>query len=201
MPNFEIEDEYKNQNLIVAGLDEAGRGSLAGPVVAAAVIINDQDLEFLEDIDDSKKVSPLLRKKLYDDIVAHAQIGVGIVVVDDIDNMNILNATKIAMRKAYFNLSVAPDVLLVDGNHVPDVPCRAEPVIRGDTLSISIAAASIIAKVVRDNIMANLSMKFPHYLWDRNMGYGTDGHIKAIRENGITAHHRKSFAPIKYMIS
>ena len=200
VPNFDIENEYENGLYVIAGIDEAGRGSLAGPVVAASVIIKDQGFEFLKNVDDSKKLTPITRRKLYDDIVRYNHIGVGIVDVDEIDNMNILNATKVAMRKSFFNLPVSPDIVLVDGNHIPDVPCEAKYVIKGDSLSVSIAASSIIAKVIRDNIMIELSKKFPYYLWHKNMGYGTDAHIAAIKENGINLHHRKTFAPVRYMI-
>lgn len=192
MPNLSIEQSHGG---IVCGIDEAGRGPWAGPVVAAAVILDVARLP--PGIDDSKKLTALKREALYGAIMACAQAGVGIADVAEIDALNILGATMLAMRRALEQLPVKPTLALVDGNRAPDLPCRVQTVIGGDAKSLSIAAASIIAKVTRDRMMADLARQFPHYGWEKNAGYGTAAHQRALAEYGVTPHHRKSFAPVK----
>jgi ribonuclease HII len=178
----------------IAGVDEAGRGPLAGPVVAAAVIF---PKEFIIDgVDDSKKLSARKREELFILISQHAMsIGVGIINHDVIDRINILQATLLAMRKALENLAVKPDYVLVDGNSFNHDTLRFQNIIGGDAKSFTIAAASIIAKVTRDRLMCELDICFPQYGFARHKGYGTPQHIEAIRTFGICEIHRKSFHP------
>ncbi len=179
----------------VAGIDEAGRGPWAGPVVAAAVVLDPGNIP--EGLNDSKKLTATTRDTLFDQISAVAHVGVGIAEVDRIDRDNILAATLWAMRAALDDLSAAPAYALIDGNRMPDLPCPAETVIKGDGRCLSIAAASIIAKTTRDRIMRDLAEECPGYGWERNMGYGTAEHSAAIDRIGVTPHHRRSFRPIR----
>lgn len=179
----------------VVGIDEAGRGPWAGPVVAAAVILKPERIP--AGLNDSKKLSARARDALYSDIAEHSIVGVGIADVALIDARNILQATLFAMRAAVIDLDESPACALVDGNRCPDLPCPAETLIKGDARSLSVAAASIIAKVTRDRMMAALAEKHPGYGWERNKGYGTREHAQAIAELGITPHHRRSFRPIR----
>jgi ribonuclease HII len=192
MPDYSIETEIGG---IVAGVDEAGRGPLAGPVVAAAVIL---DVACIPDgIDDSKKLVREHRERLHGLIVASAHVGVGMASVEEIDSINILQATFLAMVRAIEALPVAPQHLLIDGNQKPKaLPCACRTVIGGDAISLSIAAASIVAKVTRDRLMTELALAHPHYGWERNAGYGTPEHHRALSLVGITPHHRRSFEPI-----
>jgi ribonuclease HII len=183
---------------IVAGVDEAGRGPWAGPVVASAVILNPDNIP--AGINDSKKLSEKKRIMLYQEIINSSQVGIGIVSVQDIDKLNILQASLLAMQIAVNNLPVIPDMALIDGNKTPDLQCKSKAIINGDSLSLSIAAGSIIAKVTRDNIMQDLDKQFPQYDWKNNSGYGTKKHQEAINNYGITIHHRISFKPIKNII-
>lgn len=184
----------------VAGIDEAGRGPWAGPVVAAAVVLNREAIP--AGLNDSKKLSAKKRDQLFEQINATAQVGIGQASVDEIDQRNILNATYLAMTRAVAALPTLPDHLLIDGNQLPDdLPCPAEAVIKGDGKSLSIAAASIIAKVTRDRIMANLARSFPAYGWERNAGYGTAQHREALNLVGVSPHHRRSFAPIHRLMT
>jgi ribonuclease HII len=194
-PDFSLELSLSG---IVAGVDEAGRGPWAGPVVAAAVILDYKHVP--AGINDSKKLSAAKRDKLYDLIMASYQTGVGLATVEEIDAINILEATKLAMRRAIEQLPKVPDIALVDGNRAPSLPCKVQTVIGGDAKSLSIAAASIIAKVTRDRIMQQLATDFPGYGWERNAGYGTSQHQKGLAELGVTPHHRRSFAPIRILI-
>lgn len=179
---------------IIAGIDEAGRGPLAGPVVAAAVVI--QDSGFTEKIDDSKKLSPKKREKAYIDIIKRCDVGIGLADVEEIDRFNIYNATLIAMKRAVQELKVAPDYLLVDGTMKEiDVPQKRTCLISGDSISISIACASIIAKVYRDSLMVKENEKFPEYGFAKHKGYGTREHIEAIKKFGLLPIHRRSFGP------
>lgn len=197
MPDFSLEDASGAAR--VAGVDEAGRGPWAGPVVAAAVILDrdglDPDLAL--GLDDSKKLPAARRERLFAALQACALIGVGRADVADIDSMNILGATLLAMGRAVSALGAAPDLALIDGTSVPDLPCPARPVIGGDGLSLSIAAASIVAKVTRDRLMAELALAHPGYGWERNKGYGTPEHRAALETLGVTPHHRRSFRPIR----
>ena len=188
---FDIE---KGEHII--GVDEAGRGPLAGPVVAAAASLKEYD-DMLQEINDSKKLTEKKREKLFDIIQEKFHIGVGIASVEEIDSMNILNATFLAMRRAIENLSEKCSVdtlILVDGNFkIREFNGNQEPVIKGDAKSLSIAAASIIAKVTRDRIMIKESEKYPQYQFEKHKGYGTKAHREAILKHGPLDIHRKSF--------
>lgn len=182
----------------VAGIDEVGRGPLAGPVVAAAVILPENI--FISGINDSKKLSSKKREQLYQEIKNEAlAIGIGVVGADVIDEINIYQATKKAMNIAINQLSIFPDFLLIDAMKI-DTPITQRSLIKGDSLSVSIASASIIAKVYRDRLMMEYSKKYPEYQFEKNAGYGTREHIQAIRKFGPTPIHRKTFAPIKEYI-
>lgn len=179
-------------NCIIAGVDEAGRGPLAGPVVAAAVIINDY-FEELEEINDSKKLTEKKREKLYDIIIEKCKVGIGTASEGEIDKINILNATFLAMRRALEQMDNY-DIVLVDGNHkIREYTGKQEEIIKGDGRSLSIAAASIVAKVYRDNIMRELSVKYPDYKFEKHKGYGTKLHRELLHTHGVCEIHRKTF--------
>ena len=179
----------------IAGVDEAGRGPLAGPVVAAAVVL---DPAFISDgIADSKALDAKSRQSVYQAIVATARVGIGVAGVDRIDSDNILNASLWAMAQAVARLDCRPRLVLVDGNKVPNVECSTRAIVQGDAKCLSIAAASIVAKVVRDAMMAELARDYPHYGFDRHKGYGTREHHEAIARHGVTPHHRRSFRPVQ----
>jgi ribonuclease HII len=194
-PDLTVESVHAG---IVAGIDEAGRGPWAGPVVAAIVILDRTCIP--AGIHDSKLLSRTKRETLYDAIAATSRFAVGLCSAQDVDSYNILGATKRAMRLAYDALPTKPDYALVDGNQLPDLPCHMDAIIDGDALCVSIAAASIIAKVTRDRIMAQLAVEFPQYGWERNAGYGTREHQEALACHGVTVHHRRSFAPIRKLL-
>jgi ribonuclease HII len=175
----------------IAGVDEVGRGPLAGPVVAAAVILRTRKFKNL--IRDSKKLSPLRREKAYSEIMDKASVGVGIVNERVIDKINIFQATRIAMENALFSLKVKPDFVLVDGNINLGIPYPYRNIIKGDNKSLSIAAASIIAKVMRDRIMLLYHRIYPEYGFLEHKGYGTKRHLKSIKRHGRSLIHRKSF--------
>lgn len=180
----------------VAGIDEAGRGPLAGPVVAAAVILPEGCL--INGVNDSKQLSPAQREKLYPEIKAHALgVGVGIIEAGEIDRINILQATLKAMRQAVRELPGQVQYLLIDALTIPGVTVPQRKIIKGDSLSISIAAASIIAKVTRDHLMAEYDKQYPAYGFRHNSGYGTAEHLTALLKYGPCAIHRRSFAPVK----
>jgi len=198
-PDFGLEDAARRQgHAVIAGIDEAGRGPWAGPVVAAAVILDRALLppEVAGALNDSKKLTAARRESLFAALPAFAAIGVGQAHVEEIDRDNILNAALSAMSRALDALPVLPDLALVDGNRAPDLACKARCVIRGDARSLSIAAASIVAKVARDRIMAKLAVVHPGYGWERNAGYGTAEHRAGLERLGATPEHRRSFAPI-----
>ncbi len=206
MPSFRYELRCEAQGpCIVAGVDEAGRGPLAGPVVAAAAVI-DRDRakrKLLRMIDDSKKLSHEAREDAYEAMVESGivQFAVAEASVEEIDRINILQATFLAMRRAVQALAAAPAVLLIDGNQTPpQLPCRAETIVGGDAHSYSIAAASIVAKVTRDRQMAALAASFPGYGWETNRGYGSAEHLQALELLGPTPHHRMSFAPLNRLL-
>jgi len=179
----------------IAGVDEAGRGPLAGPVVAAAVIFEKGRVP--RGLDDSKKLTAAAREALFEKIMERAvSVGIGEASVDEIDLVNIRQATHLAMARAVRALPTAPVFALVDGNDAPALSCPCETLIKGDSLSASIAAASIIAKVTRDRMMLTLHEEHPVYAWDRNKGYGTEDHMNGLRQHGCTRHHRRSFAPV-----
>lgn len=185
-------DLYEKGYKLIAGVDEAGRGPLCGPVVAAAVILPENYK--IEGVNDSKKLSEKKRELLYDKIINEAvAVGVGISDVDVIEEVNILNATKMAMKEAISKLSVKPDFVLIDGNQMIDIDIEASTVVSGDAKSESIAAASIIAKVTRDRMLYDYDKVYPEYGFAKHKGYGTKAHIAAIKEYGLTPIHRLSF--------
>lgn len=190
----------------VAGLDEAGRGCLAGPVVAAAVILPLQDdpasiLERFAGVNDSKQLTLAARERLYDVIMQHAVAAtVGIGSVEIIDERNILQATKYAMRQALQQLSPSPQALLLDAIHLPNIALPQRSIIKGDARCLSIAAASIIAKVTRDRLMVQLHQEYPAYGFNQHKGYGTEAHLAALQQHGVTPHHRRSFSPIRELL-
>jgi len=196
MISFDFEDRHAG---LVAGVDEAGRGPWAGPVVAAAVILDRAKVP--PGLNDSKKLSEAARERLFAPIIAGARHGVGMASVDEIDSLNIHWATMLAMERAVAALGVVPAHVLVDGNKLPRWEHMATAIIKGDALSLSIAAASIIAKVTRDRLMVALDNECPGYGWARNKGYGTADHARGLAALGVTAHHRRSYAPIKAHLS
>jgi ribonuclease HII len=201
MPDFAIERRHKG---VVCGVDEAGRGPLAGPVVAAAVILDPRRFpKTLRDgLDDSKVLTPEERGVCYRALMrcverGVARIGVGAASTQEIDRINILRAALSAMVRAVAVLGVNPDTALVDGNIAPPLSCAVQTVVKGDALSFSIAAASVVAKVTRDRLMRALAPRYPGYGWETNVGYATREHGEAIRRLGITRHHRRSFEPVR----
>ena len=180
---------------LIAGVDEAGRGPLAGPVIAAAVILDTAHIPV--GLADSKTLSAPRRAALFARIIAMAEISVGAASVEEIDTMNILRASHLAMERAVLGLARRPDHLLIDGNLIPaGLRTRAEAIVKGDAKSLSIAAASIVAKVTRDWIMVDLAQQYPGYGWEVNAGYPVPAHLRALLDLGITAVHRRSFRPV-----
>ena len=192
--DFSIENEIGAN--FIAGCDEAGRGPLCGPVVAAAVIFPNREIEIPVVIRDSKKMSAAQRAVAYDWITKNTIWATGQCTPAEIDELNILWASMRAMERAVAGLRQTPDTCLVDGNRVP-AGLRGRAVIKGDAKSLSIAAASIVAKETRDKIMRELAAEFPMYGWERNAGYPTTEHLTAIEKYGITVHHRRTFGPVK----
>lgn len=180
---------------LIVGIDEAGRGPLAGPVVAAAVILDPGRLP--SGIHDSKTLSRPKREALMEAILDQAIVGIGEASAAEIDEINILQATFLAMRRAVESLPVPPAVALVDGNRAPKLTIPCQTVVKGDATCLSIAAASIVAKVTRDRIMDRLAEEHPGFGWERNAGYGTAEHLVALRQIGPTIHHRRSFSPVR----
>jgi len=194
-PDSTFEAPHWAQGTLVAGVDEVGRGPLAGPVVAAAVVLDIARIP--EGLNDSKKLSQKRREALEPVIRAVAGVGLGVATVEEIDRLNILQASLLAMRRAVAALPVAPGHLLVDGNRLPHpLPCPGTAVIGGDARSVSIAAASVVAKIHRDALMRDLAQHHPGYGWETNAGYGSKIHMQALQNLGITPHHRRSFRPI-----
>lgn len=192
IPDFALETAAPQP---VCGIDEAGRGPWAGPVVAAAVILDPDCIP--DGLDDSKRLTRLRREALYGELLGCAAVGVGRASVEEIVTMNILQASFLAMRRAVAALDRPPALALVDGGALPPgLPCPACAVVGGDGLALSISAASIVAKVARDRIMTTLAEQFPGYGWETNMGYGTQAHIDGLARLGVTPHHRRSFRPI-----
>ncbi len=197
LPDFRFETAAATP---VCGVDEAGRGPWAGPVVAAAVVLDPERVP--DGLNDSKALSARRRAALFDEIGACAQVGVGKAEVAEIDALNIGKATYLAMTRAIEALPVAPAHALIDGKfNPPGLPCPSQAIVRGDARSLSIAAASIVAKVTRDRIMVALSQQFPCYGWETNMGYGVKAHHQALISLGVTPHHRRSFKPIHNILS
>ncbi len=205
MPNFAIERRCAG---IVCGIDEVGRGPLAGPVVAAAVILDQKRFprSLRERLDDSKVLTPDEREACWRALgrCVHrgtAHIGLGAASVCEIDTINILRAALLAMARAVAALKVSPEIALVDGNMPPPITCAVKTVIGGDGLSFSIAAASVVAKVTRDRLMRALAPRYPGYGWETNVGYATREHGEAIARLGPTPHHRRSFAPVRLALA
>ncbi len=206
MPDFDIEDEV---NGVVAGVDEAGRGPWVGPVVAGCAVFLNRgvDERLLKELNDSKKLSKKKREMLYELLQSEAEkgnmkIGIGEASAKEIDEVNILNASFLAMRRAIQAAGAVPNLVLVDGNRLPKTPqYPARAVIKGDAKSYSISAASILAKVYRDRLMEKMALKYPHYGFEKNAGYGTKAHIEGLKKYGVTPEHRRSYAPIKAFLS
>jgi ribonuclease HII len=205
MPDFKIERRCTG---LVCGVDEAGRGPLAGPVVAAAVVLDPRRFPKLlrNVLDDSKVLTIEQRETCYRALRrcadrGIARIGIGAASVPEIDRINILRAALLAMTRAVAFLGVRPDTALVDGDIAPPLACAVQTVVKGDALSFSIAAASVVAKVTRDRIMRGLAPRYPGYGWETNVGYATQAHGAAIRRFGVTCHHRRSFAPVRLAIA
>ncbi|GEM_PF-325943 len=192
MPDYSLEAALRGP---VCGVDEVGRGPLAGPVVAAAVILDADSIP--AGLNDSKKLKASRREALYAELCGCSAIGIAAASAREIDRLNILGATLLAMRRAVLALPKAPVTALVDGNRAPDLPCEVETVISGDSRALSIAAASIVAKVTRDRIMLALHHRYPAYCWERNKGYPTAVHRAALEAHGPCPHHRRSFAPVR----
>jgi len=197
-PDFTIElDALRKGARLVCGIDEAGRGPWAGPVVAAAVVLDPGDIP--AGLDDSKKLTDAQREALMEPILRTARVGIGIAEAEQIDRDNILQATLWAMARALDAIGGA-DLALIDGNRAPLLPCPAKTIVKGDSRSLSIAAASIVAKVTRDRIMARHDATYPLYGFARHKGYGTAFHRQALLRHGPTPLHRRSFAPIKALL-
>lgn len=195
-PTFDLESlEHELSGGPIAGIDEAGRGPWAGPVVAAAVILDPQNLP--KGVDDSKALDADQRELAYVSITASARFGVGIAPVDRIDRDNILNATMWAMAEAIAALGCEPRLALIDGNRAPKLRCQHRTIVKGDAKCLSIAAASIIAKVTRDRLMIALGCELPGYGFERHKGYGTPEHRDALHRLGVSPHHRRSFEPVQ----
>jgi ribonuclease HII len=195
MPDFSFEDQLEDP---VCGVDEVGRGPLAGPVVAAAIILRREDCSpsLLAGIDDSKKLTAAKRAAVAEALRDCAHISIASCDVAEIDDINILQASMLAMKKAVEALDIRPAAALIDGNRAPKLTCRVKTVVKGDSLSLSIAAASIVAKHHRDQLMKTWAIEFPHYGWETNAGYGSAQHLKAIQIHGVTPLHRRSFSPV-----
>ncbi len=200
VPDFRFEAAARARGALrVAGVDEAGRGPLAGPVFAAAVVLDPTDIP--PGLRDSKTLGARPRAALAAALQARAEVGIGRAEVAEIDALNILQASLLAMRRALAALPRPPDHALIDGRQIPaTLPCTAEPVVRGDARCLSVAAASIVAKVARDATMARLAAACPGYGWETNAGYPTPAHLAALRNLGPTPYHRRSFAPVRKML-
>ena len=199
MPDFIREKQLLKTYSVIAGVDEVGRGPWAGPVTACAVVLDPANIP--DGLDDSKKLTAKRREFLFEQILTTADVSIAHVSVAEIDQINILQASLLAMEKAVSGLTKAADFALIDGNKTPkNLSCPSETIIKGDAISSSIAAASIVAKVKRDHLMVTLSQQFPGYGWETNAGYGTKAHQEGLKTLGVTAHHRHSFKPIHKML-
>lgn len=189
---FEYDSRLRREFPVICGVDEAGRGPLAGDVYAAAVILRDG--EMIDYLNDSKKLSEKRREELYDTIIERADAYcIATASVEEIDRLNILNAAMIAMKRAVEGLGISPDLALIDGNRLPELDCPSEFVIKGDATSASISAASVLAKVARDRYMRELAEKYPQYAFEKHKGYGTKLHYEMLEKYGISDIHRRSF--------
>jgi ribonuclease HII len=199
-PTFDYEFAAQERGFLrVAGLDEVGRGPLAGPVVAAAVVLNPDNIP--DGLNDSKQVSVKRRNALYDELLEVADVSIAQASVREIEEENILRASHIAMLRALTGLNAPANFALIDGNKIPrGMNLPAETLVKGDTRSLSIAAASIVAKVWRDRLMVDLAQQHPGYGWERNAGYPTKEHKAGLKSHGVTPHHRRTFAPVHNML-
>lgn len=199
-PDFSLEQAaFDAGDLIVAGVDEVGRGPLCGPVTAAAVVLD--PLNIPGGLNDSKKLTAKRREALYEVLMQCAQVSIAHATVEEIDEINILRASHLAMERAVAGLKRPPDHVLIDGNMIPrGLTIPASAVIKGDAKSLSIAAASIMAKTCRDRLMVDLAQQYPGYGWEKNAGYPTAVHLKALQNLGVTPHHRRSFKPVHKML-
>ncbi len=201
-PDFTFEDRYHGP---VCGIDEVGRGPWAGPVMAACVVIPHDARDMIAGVNDSKRLHKTMREKLATIIQESCPYGIGQASVTEIDTLNIRQATHLAMQRAFSTMqetyNITPVMALIDGRENPTLPCPILPIIKGDTLSMSIAAAAIIAKVARDQVMCELHHDYPDYGWNKNAGYGVPAHQTGINTLGITPHHRRSFAPIRKILT
>lgn len=195
-PSYKFDEVYESP---IIGVDEVGRGPLAGPVISAAIILNKEIIP--EGINDSKKLSKKKRIIINEQLISHHSYAIGMATVEEIDKINILQASLLSMKRAILGLNIAPKSILVDGNKLPDLEYKMYPIVKGDSKSVSIAAASIIAKVYRDKLMEDLSIQYPGYYWEKNSGYGTKQHLLALNNLGVTPIHRKTFAPIYNMLN
>jgi len=195
-PHFQFEEHAMHSGALrIAGVDEVGRGPLAGPVTAAAVVLDPNNIP--DGLNDSKALTAKRRATLYNTILDAAEVSIAHATVEEIDAINILRAAHLAMTRALQGLSSMPDLALVDGNMLPrNMPCPGREIVKGDAISLSIAAASIVAKFRRDQIMWDLAQHYPGYGWETNVGYGSKQHIAALQNLGITPHHRRSFKPV-----
>ncbi|MGC3937845.1 ribonuclease HII [Roseobacter sp. EG26] len=199
-PDFEMEQAaYASGKLRVAGVDEVGRGPLAGPVTAAAVVLDPACIP--DGLNDSKQLTAKRRTHLAELLMQSADFSIGHASVEEIEQHNILRASHLAMQRAVAGLDVAPDHVLIDGSMVPrGMNISAQPVVKGDTRCLSISAASIVAKICRDKIMVDLAQQHPGYGWETNMGYGSKSHMSALQNLGPTPHHRRTFKPVHNML-
>ncbi len=202
MPDFILESRLKGT---VAGVDEAGRGPWAGPVVAGAAVLHREALEdeLRDTLNDSKKLSAAAREQIFSalEISPAVTLATGLATVEEIDSLNILQATFLAMERAVEALACPVDAALIDGNQMPRLSCAVQSVVKGDSRSLSIAAASVVAKVTRDRLMAGLAREFPGYGWETNQGYGTAEHKEALARLGVTPYHRRSYAPVQAVLA
>ena len=210
MPDFSFETALREvhgtgspKKLRIAGVDEVGRGPWAGPVVACAAVLDPSTFppDLAGQLDDSKKLSAKKRAALLPRLLANADYAIAEASVEEIDRLNILQASLLAMRRAVAALSPPPGAALIDGHRDPGLTCPVELVVKGDSRSLSIAAASIIAKEHRDKVMAALAAEYPEFGWEKNAGYGVKQHQEALTKHGPTPHHRRSFAPISRLLS
>ncbi len=199
-PDYSFEQAAQGRGFgRIAGVDEVGRGPLAGPVTAAAVVLEPRRIP--EGLNDSKKLTKKRREVLRDQIMAVADVSIAHASVEEIDELNILRASHLAMVRALEGLKTPADYALIDGNMIPrDLTLPAKAIVKGDARSVSISAASIVAKICRDYVMLSLAQQHPGYGWETNAGYGSKSHMEALRNLGVTPHHRRSFKPIHNML-
>jgi ribonuclease HII len=200
IPDYSFEQAARGRGFLrIAGVDEVGRGPLAGPVTAAAVVLDPARIP--EGLNDSKKLTKRARARLYEELMQVADVSIAHASVEEIDRLNILRASHLAMMRALAGLKTPADYALIDGNMLPrDLTLPAEAIIKGDARSQSISAASIMAKTCRDCVMLSLAQQHPGYGWETNMGYGSKSHMMALQNLGVTPHHRRSFKPVHNML-